>query len=115
MNSAQRLGLPDGKLEPGLAGEVDHRLRPERAVQVGVQLGLGQAPDQLTREHRLLRPRRALTITRRIEPSARGASGASSMPRASVTYAAPAATLRLELRVVGPHAAAHVGAGVHLE
>ena len=79
-------GPVSGSANPACAGQLDHRLRPERAVEMGVQLRLGQPADQLTREHRRSSAvRRALTTTRRIEPSASGASGGTSIPRASVT------------------------------
>ena len=68
---------------------------------MGVQLGLGQAAEQLTRQHRRpAAPRRARTTTRRMEPAASGASSGSSMPRASVTRARARGGARLQRRVV---------------
>ena len=42
---AERLGVVGGQCDAGVAGELDQRLGPERAVEVHMQLRLGQPRD----------------------------------------------------------------------
>jgi hypothetical protein len=48
---AELIGIGGGQVELCRPSQIDHRLRPERAVQVHVELRLGQALNQLTRQH----------------------------------------------------------------
>ncbi len=52
--AAKCFGIGGGELHLGGARELQHRLGPERSVEMHVQLRLGQARDQLAREHRVM-------------------------------------------------------------
>ncbi len=48
---ADRLGFGGRQGHAGGARKIQHRCRPERAIQVHVQLRLGQEPQQFRRQH----------------------------------------------------------------
>ncbi len=82
------------------------------AVEMGVQLRLGQPADQLTRQHRPCRPPGSHHHPEDGQPPSERSRAASSMPRPSVTYAAPPAICRLQRRDRKPRiASADVGPG----
>ena len=58
---AEPVRIRGGELDPCAAGEVDHGLGAERAVQVHVELGLREPGEELTGQHRRLpgRPARS--------------------------------------------------------
>ena len=108
----ERLGIGRRQGELRLPGELDHRRRAERAVEMGVQLRLGQAGEQLTRQHRRPAPAgaRAPPPGGSSPPRARPSSG-SSMPRRIGDEGGAGGGAGLERRVVRPDRPAHVGAG----
>ena len=67
------LWSPAGQGHALFGGQLDHRLRPQAAVEMDVQLGLGQTRQSLARDGRHQRaPRAAAADT---APRMRGSSG----------------------------------------